>query len=103
MKIKTQNRQHIIQCKTAGLAAKFVVPFAGAHRATSLTISDGKSTIGLNGRQVHVLRGVLSKSKQIIRLKKTDKPKKTETPKKTDKPKKTETPKKTNKSEIVNQ
>jgi len=96
MKIKTQNRQHIIQCKTAGLAAQFVVPFAGVHRATSLTISDGKSTIGLNGRQVRALHGVLSKSNEITRLKNADKTKKT------DKPKKAVKSTKTNKSETVN-
>lgn len=102
MKIKTQNRQHIIQCKTAGLAAQFVVPFAGVHRATSLTISDGKSTIGLNGRQVRTLHGVLSKSNEITRLKNADKTKKTDKPKKTEKPKKAVKSTKTNKSDTVN-
>ena len=67
MKINTQNRRHIIQSTTAGLAAQFVVPVAGAHRATSLTIRTGNRSVALNGRQVRALRDVLAKSTELVR------------------------------------
>jgi hypothetical protein len=99
MNIKTQNKQHIIQSKSAGLVTQFVVPFAGVHRATSLTISDGNNTIGLNGRQIRALQGVLSKSNEITRLKNVNNTKKPAKPAKPAKPVK---PVKTNKSGTVN-
>ena len=67
MKINTQNRRHIIQSTTAGLAAQFVVPVAGAHRATTLTIRTGNRSVALNGRQVRALRDVLAKSTELVR------------------------------------
>lgn len=67
MKINTQNRRHVIQSTTAGISAQFVVPVAGAHRATSLTIRTGNKSVSLNGRQVRVLREVLAKSTQLTR------------------------------------
>lgn len=67
MKINTLNRRHVIQATTAGLSTRFVVPFAGVHRATTLTITTGNRSVSLNGRQVRALREVLSKSTQLPR------------------------------------
>lgn len=73
MKINTQNRRHVIQTTTAGLSTQFVVPFAGVHRATTLTLRTGNRSLSLNGRQVRALREVLNKSTQLSRKTSTSK------------------------------
>ena len=84
MKINTQNRRHVIQASTAGLSTQFVVPFAGVHRATTLTIRTGNRSISLNGRQVRALREVLAKSTKLPS--KSAKPTKPAKPSKPSKP-----------------
>lgn len=66
----TRKKQTFVQQKNNSINAYITTPFAGAHRATRLTIRVGENRMDLNGRQAKTLRAVLDKS-QALRTKKT--------------------------------
>lgn len=67
----TRKKQVFVQQKNDSINAYITVPFAGAHRATKLTIRSGETRLDLNGRQVKTLRAVLEKSRVLTEGKTT--------------------------------
>jgi hypothetical protein len=67
MVIKTNknNRTFFVYDKNSGVETFISTPFAGAKKATTLTIRDGDYRLDLNGRQVRTLRAVLDKAAEL--------------------------------------
>jgi hypothetical protein len=67
MVIKTNknNRTYFVYDKNGGIETFISTPFAGAKKATRLTIRDGYERLELNGRQVRSLRAVLDKAEEL--------------------------------------
>jgi len=65
IKQSKKNRLHYVYENIAGISTRMSTPFKNAKRATKLTITNGNTTLDLNGRQVRALRNVIAKATSL--------------------------------------